>query len=142
MAGNTTPRLLGGVAVLILIVWGVSKLFVSDEERIAETIDAVRDALVEGRDDEFLAFFAPEVDYQGGKGMKGLRSDLSRWRRVGRLKAWIHAKEIQVGGDGATAVLQAAVGASLLQTMPVRVELGLHRTEDGWLIDRIQWKRK
>jgi len=132
-------RVLGGVAASILVIWAVSLLFKSDEERIADSIDAAREALHAGRDDEFLAWFTADVDYRDGGGTKGLRSDLARWRSRGRLRAFIGEPRIVVGEGTATVELDVGVGLSPIQTFPAHVDLGLREEDQGWRVFRVAW---
>ena len=135
-----TKGLVALIAILVLL-YGLSCAFRSDEEVIEDMVDEARDALVERRGDDFLAFFRPDVVYRDGHDFEALRHEVARWNSQGVGRVWIRERKVTVLEDSGRVELTVAVGASMLQTMPVEVTLELEREGDGWRVSRFQWKR-
>jgi ketosteroid isomerase-like protein len=134
------PRVLVAAgAVLAVLVYAL--LPVSDEKRIAEAIDDARDALVEHRPEDFLAFFDDPVDYRQGGDRARLARDVDRWvkARIGRVT--LLSRDISVTGDTALVALRCDVGNALqsLGTVDVRL-LAVKDGEGNWRVRRFDWK--
>jgi hypothetical protein len=137
-------RLLAGVAVLALLVVAVLLLgrgCRTEKERLSAAVDDARDALVEHREQDFLAFFAPEVRYRGKAGRKDLERDLHRWVvefRVGRVA--IQERDIAIDGDRATIRLRCDVGTPFQSIQQATVDLAAEKRDGAWLVTSFDWK--
>ncbi len=141
-----TTRFLQAVGVVVLALllwWGLDALFTSDEERIANAVDAARDALIEKRDADFLAFFADDLVYQKGKGHDQLERDLRRWRASGLSEAHIISREVEIDPDRVARIsLQVSAGKGLLGLAQVTVEIEAAEVEgDDWRVRSFRWWR-
>lgn len=143
MTGNVRLRFLAAVAATVLLLFGIVSCLRSEEERIADTVQEARAALVEGRAQDFLAYFSDDVVYQGVKGKDGLAADVKRWTDMKGLKVVLPDPKVSIEGDTAGVSVVAVVGPSILQSTTVRVELKLRRATSaaGWLVERFTWSR-
>ena len=136
-------RLLGGaaaLAVLVVRVLTVVRGCRSEVERISETVDEARDALVERRRDDFLSHFSLDVKYRQRGGRKDLERDVDQWiaYHVGQIS--ILDRTIDVTGTSATIRLRCEVGNVLTGFQPVLVDLAAEKGDDAWRIARFDWK--
>lgn len=136
-------RLVAGVAAVALVV--VLVLLAvrgcrSDEERLRETVDDARDALVEHRADDFLAFFATDVVYRQKHGRKELERDLARWNEFKLLRIAIQEAVIDVTGPDASIRLRCDAGDVFRTYQTVAVELRAAKREGTWLVTSFDWK--
>ena len=138
-------RLLAGAGALLFVVVAVVLLMrgcKSEAERVSEAVDAARDALVERRPDDFLAFFAPEVRYHVKKDRKALEKDVAQWveARVGRVS--ILERKITVDGTSAQIHLRCEAGMIFGDGMPVAVDLEAENRDGTWQVVSFDWKRE
>jgi len=141
-----TTRLLQAVGVVVaalLLWWALDALFTSDEERISDAVDAARDALIEKRDGDFLAFFGDDLVYQDGRGHDQLERDLRRWRAGGLSEAHIISRDIQIDPDRVARIrLVVSAGKGLLGLVQVTVEIEAAEVEqDDWRVRSFRWWR-
>lgn len=144
--GGSALRTLLGVAGLGLAVWllvvFVGWLMRSDAARLSETIDDARDALVEGRDEEFLAYFEPELVYRGRHDFRKLEYDLQRWRQVNLSQVHIADRTIEVVGDTAEVKLVVVAGSGLIDLGRVDVRITAGKDAGGsWRVRAFDWQR-
>ncbi len=126
------------VALALFLRWALR----SDAQVLSDSIDEARDALVENRDEDFLAFFAPDVAYQRGGNFDSLQRDLSRWHGYGISEVFILSREIELEDDGASIRLVVAVGSGLLQIARVDVDLEAQKDAEGeWRVRAFSWRR-
>ena len=127
------------VAVLALVLL-VGRLLQDDADRLSDRIDEARDALVDARDEEFLACFADDLVYRRTRDKGALRADLARWHGSGRAGVRITDRRVAVEGDRATARLRVFVGFAT-SGVAVTVDLEFLRTDDRWLATAFDWRR-
>jgi hypothetical protein len=146
MTDDTKNLLIKGAVVIALFVvvsMSLRWFLRSDHQRISEAVDDARDALVELRDDDFLAVFTDDLVYRGDRDIVALRRDLASWRAAAIGSVIIVEKEIEVDGHEADVTLLVAAGQSVIQLGQVEVELEAEKGEDGeWRVRRFDWKRR
>ncbi|MCE9634186.1 MAG: hypothetical protein K8T90_00645 [Planctomycetes bacterium] len=136
-------RLIGGVAGvagIVFLVLLILRSCRSDEERLRETVDDARDALVEHRADDFLAFFAEDVTYRHKQARKDLERDLARWNEFKLLRITIQEAAIDVTGREASIRLRCDAGDIFRTYQTVAVELHAEKREGAWLVTSFDWK--
>lgn len=136
-------RLLVGAGLLVVFVAAALLLgrgCKSETERVSEAVDAARDALVDRRKEDFLAFFAPEVRYRGKSAMKDLQRDLDRWIEVRVGRVTILERQIAVDGERATIRLRCDVGNVLQSWREVTVDLAAEKRDGAWVVTSFDWK--
>ena len=140
--GASLQAWLGAIAAVIVVALFLRWAFRSDAQILSDAIDEARDALVEKRDDDFLAFFSPEVTYQGRGDAASLRRDLARWHAVGISEVFVVSREIDLDGDEADIRLVVVVGPELLRIDVVNVDLEAEKDAGGeWRVRAFSWKR-
>ncbi len=152
MTGGVRPARVRGrvragpvVAALVLLAvfgWALQLFLGSEAARISDAVDAARDALVAGRDEEFLAFFEPDVTYLDGADMDVLRRDVGRWRQRGIEHLYILPdRKIEVTGDDATVDLVVVLGPGIAQIASADVHIEARKDPDaGWRVRAFTWK--
>lgn len=132
----------GGIAAVVLVALFLRWALRSDAQVVSDAIDDARDALVAGDDDAFLAFFSPDVTYQGGGDMESLRKDLATWHRYGIAQVHVLDRTIEVEQGTASVHLLVAAGPELLRIDRVDVDLLAVKEEGGtWRVRTFSWKR-
>ena len=136
-------RVLAVVAILIAGGMFVRWLLRSDWQKLSDAVDEASDALVEQRDEDFLAFFTDDVVYRKKSSLAALEHDLKRWHQIGIVRLIVIEREIEVIGDEADIALVVAAGQGYLQLAPVDVDLDAVKGEDGvWRVRSFSWKRR
>ncbi len=142
-SGNVLIRIVALVLVLAAVTYFLTWVFRSDAQRVKERVDAARDALVEGRDEEFLEVFRDDLTYQGGKGIADLRRDLRRWREMSLVKVFIVTNDVEIVDGVASVTLLVAVGQGLLELGQVDVSIEAIPSEDGeWRVRSFSWTNR
>lgn len=139
--GHVLIRAVVVVAVAVAVWIGGQRLFASEESRIAAGIDAARTALVEGRPDDFLGVFAPDVAYQTSLERSDLEGAVEAWKRSGLRNLNIVSQEIEVDGDRANGSLVVVVGP-VLRGIAVNVDLRFRKREGRWLVTDFRWRSR
>lgn len=140
--GASLGTWLAVVAAVVVLALFLRWVLRSDAQRVSEAVDDARDALVEARDDDFLAFFTEDVAYQGGGDLASLRADLARWHRAGISQVYVLERDIEVRRPEADVRLVVAVGPELLQIARVDVDLVAVKDEEGrWRVRAFSWRR-
>jgi hypothetical protein len=133
---------IGGIVVVILLAMFARWVLRSDMQRLSDSIDDARDALVARDDEAFLAFFSPEVTYQGQGDHRTLTRDLARWHEMGISEVHILDRTIELDGESAGIHLVVAVGPELLRIARVDVDLEAENDEGGdWRVRTFSWRR-
>lgn len=141
--GNAMWKVVTAVVLLVGLAVTIGSCWFSEEARIERMVETARDDLVENRGEAFLAHFAEDVRYQGGKTKADLTRDLARWQASGRLRIYLRETLVEVDATGADVELQVAVGLSILQAVPIQVILRVDRDDDGgYLVTRFDWSRQ
>src|ERR1700683_3671021 len=68
--GHRRPKLLLGVAAavaLIALLWLLTRMIVTDRQQLHRNVLAMADAVVEGKSDVLLKYFANDFEFQGRK---------------------------------------------------------------------------
>lgn len=112
----------------------------TDEDVLSDAVDDARSALVEGRRDDFLAFFADGVRYRGSAGRRGLERDVDAWMQVRLGRVHVLSRTITVDGDRAVLALAVDAGATAQFRREVAVDLEAERRDDGWRITAFDWR--
>src|SRR4051812_45934919 len=81
--GVAWTRVLAAIVALIAVIVGVRLLFPSREDRLWKVVEESRAALVEGREEDFVARFDPAVVYQSRGGLAEIRRDFKRYHATG-----------------------------------------------------------
>lgn len=142
--GVSTVRVIAALALCLLLVYACSRIFRSEEEILADRIEEARRALVDKRDEDFLASFHPDVTYRGGGSVAELTADLKRWRAVGIDKVFILNRQIEMDPTERSAEvrLNVAVGSAILSVATVKVTLTAEKRDDGkWRVAAFDWSR-
>lgn len=142
-ARSGLARLAAGAAVLAVVVTLVLLLVRScrsDEERLREIVDDARDALVEHRSDDFLAYFAPDVTYRSKHVRADLERDVARWNELRMLRVTIQETVVEVTGPQASIRLRCDVGDIFRTYQTVAVDLRAERRDGTWVVTSFDWK--
>ena len=127
------------VALALTLRWFMR----SDYQRLSDAVDDARDALVEHRDDDFLAFFTEDVAYQDRSSLAALTRDLARWQDMSVLKVYVLDREIEVDGFEGTLKLVVAAGQGVTHWGQIDVDLVAEKGADGeWRVRSFSWKRQ
>ena len=147
--GSAALRFAVTAVVLLALIWGgvrfVGWFLRSDAARIRESVHDARDALLEKRDEDFLAFFTADVSYQGKGDATRLRRDLARWHEMGLGHVTVvdPTMELDVREDDADVTFDVLVGHGLLELGQVEVTLAIVREDDGeFRVQSFSWRRK
>jgi len=131
------------VSLLVVVSLALRWFLRSDHQRISEAVDDARDALVELRDDDFLAAFTDDLVYRGDRDIVALRRDLASWRAAAIGSVIIVEKEIVIDGHEADVTLLVAAGQSVIQLGQVEVALEAEKgPDDVWRVRSFDWKRR
>jgi len=146
MDADRRSLIVRGAVVLALLLAGavlLKWLLRSDWQKLSDAIDDASDALVEERDEDFLAFFTEDVVYRKGSDRAALERDLARWHQIGVVRLFVLDREIKVHDGDADITLVVAAGQGLLQMAPIDVELDAVKGDDGiWRVRSFGWKRR
>ena len=132
---------LGALVLVLFLRW----FFRSDAQRISEAVEAARDALVQHDDEAFLAFFTPDLAYQGGGDLDRLRRDLGRWHEMGIRRAHIVDERIDAdpAAGRADVGLTVLVGHELLNLGHVEVVIDAVKDAEGdWRVRAFSWQQR
>ena len=130
------------IALLVVLALFLRWALRSDFQILSDSIDEARDALVEKRDEDFLAFFSPDVAYQGGGDLDSLQRDLVRWHRLGISEVFILSRDIELEAGDASIRLVVAVGSGLVRIARVDVDLEAREDAEGrWRVRTFSWRR-
>ncbi len=129
---------LGGLLILALVV---RRLFATDAQRIEDAIEEARDALVEHRSDDFMAFFRRDLVYQRDRGWDALRKDVARWEASGLRQVHVADRKIDVRDGSAAVELVVSASAGLYDVGTVRVTLAVFEDDAGdWRVREFRWE--
>lgn len=140
--GASWQAWLGVIAAIVVFALFLRWALRSDAQVLSDSVDEARDALVERDDATFLAFFSPEVTYQGQGNFESLQRDLARWHATGISQVFILDRQIELDGDEAEIRLVVAVGPELMRIARVDVDLEAEKDDGGdWRVRTFSWRR-
>jgi len=140
--GASVGTWIGVVALVVVGAFFLRWVLRSDAQRISDAVDEARDALVESRDADFLAFFTDDVTYQRGGDLAKLRHDLARWHGAGISEVFVVQRDVELRLPEADVHLVVAVGPELLEIARVDVDLVAVKGDDGiWRVRSFSWRR-
>ncbi len=148
MNEDTRRMAVRGVAILAVVIAGAifaRWLLRTDWQRISDSVDDARDALVEQRDEDFLEFFTDDLVYLETSDRTALERDLARWHSMGLASVYVQSREIEIDGDDAQVTLTVFAGQSLILMKMGQVDVVLDVVKDAdgaWRVRSFAWKRQ
>ncbi len=139
--GDVLIRAVVVVALALLAWFGGRALLRGEAARLEEEIASARLALVEGRSEDFLAAFSPDVAYQRGQAYSDLVGAVAAWKRSGIRSLTILSQDVNVDGEDAGARLAVVVGP-VFRGITVDVDLAFRKQAAGWRVTRFRWTRR
>jgi hypothetical protein len=140
-SGRALTRIVVIVAAALALVWAGCSLWPSREKRLWAFVDSCRDALLEGREEDFVACFDPGVRYQSDLGLAEIRRDYRRYRGIGVPEPTIIGNEVSFDDAGADLRLDVVLSAGLRPLGRYAVRLRAREDADrSWRIETVRWE--
>ena len=138
--GGAATRIVVGVLVAVLLIVVAVLVFPSREKRLWSFVDSCRDALLAGREEDFMAKFAPSVRYQSGGGTVEIRRDFKRYRSLGVPQPTFTSHAATFDAEGADVVLDVLLTVALRPLGQFHVRM--HATDAGgeWRLTDVRWE--
>lgn len=138
--GFALTRIVIVVVAAMVIFFAVRSCFPSREERLRRFIDKSRDALVEGREEEFMSAFDPAVRYQATGGLAEIRRDWRRYRAIGVGQATVTKQVTTLDATGADVQLDAVLTAGLRPIAQAAVTMRVEDRGGEWHVTTLSWR--
>lgn len=138
--GAALMRVVIGAAVLLVAFVVVRTCFPSREARMWRFVEDGRDALVENREEDFIAHFDPAVRYQDKSGVAEIRRDWKRWRATGIGQATILSRDLTLDPEGADVKLEVLFVAGMTPISTTKVKLRVAEREGAFSVTSLSWE--
>ena len=138
--GAALMRVVIGLVLLFVAFVVIRSCFPSREARMWRFVEDGRDALVENREEDFIAHFDPAVRYQGKSGVAEIRRDWKRWRATGIGQATLLTREATLDADGADVQLEVLFVAGMTPVSTTKVKLRLAEREGVFSVTSLSWE--
>ena len=138
--GAALTRIVILVVAAVVLFFAVRTCFPSREEKLRRFIDDGREALAEGREDDFVAAFDPGVKYQTSGGATDIRREFKRYVASGLGQVNVVKYETKLDPTGADVRLDVVFVAGL---QPIAQAAVTMRVEDGdgpWHVTSLGWR--
>ena len=126
-----------GLLLLGLVVFGIERLIVTDEEAIEQVAQSMSDAIAEQRFEDLEPLLHAEFEFQGKDRAETIAYVRSLVRKYKPIGAQVALVDIQVEDDTGVAV-GIVSGTVYGRPQQVRVEATFERTEDDeWVLRKV-----
>jgi hypothetical protein len=138
--GAALTRIVILVVAAVVLFFTLRSCFPTREERLWRFIDSGREALADGREDDFVAAFEAGVKYQTTGGLADIRRDFKRYVATGLGRVNVVKQETTLDATGADIRLDVVFVAGLRPVAQAAVTM---RAEDGdgkWHVTSLGWR--